>query len=135
MMNNHAEMNALKMRLVPTEKAAQTANIVPKGATMIGNTEASENLNIRIDGEYEGTINMMRGGSVYISADATVSTEKLIADYIYVEGTVKGNLHARVAIELSQTAKVNGSIRYDKDLDIHPGAKVSGQISTSETDD
>jgi len=132
-MNNTAEMNALKMRLVPTDKAAKTANIVPKGATMIGNTEASEDLNIRIDGEYEGTINMMRGGSVFISADATVSTEKLVADYIYVEGTVKGNLHARVAIELSSTARVSGNIRYEKDLDIHPGAKVSGQLLASET--
>lgn len=135
MMNNTAEMNALKMRLVPTDKATQTANIVPKGATMIGNTEASEDLNIRIDGEYEGKIDMMRGGSVFISADATVSTEMLVADYIYVEGTVKGNLHARVAIELSPTARVSGSIRYEKDLDIHPGAKVSGQISATEIDD
>ena len=53
--------------------------------------------------------------------------------YIYVEGTVNGKLHARTGIELSLAAKVKGSIQYDADLVMHPGACISGQINGTET--
>jgi cytoskeletal protein CcmA (bactofilin family) len=51
---------------------------------------------------------------------------------IYVEGTVNGKLHARTGIELSLTAKVKGSIQYDADLDMHPGARISSPINGPE---
>ena len=50
-----------------------------------------------------------------------------------MEGTVNGKLHARTGIELSLTAKVKGSIQYDADLVMHPGACISGQINGPET--
>jgi cytoskeletal protein CcmA (bactofilin family) len=50
-----------------------------------------------------------------------------------VEGTVNGKRHARTGIELSLTAKVKGSIQYDADLVMHPGACISGQINGPET--
>jgi cytoskeletal protein CcmA (bactofilin family) len=45
---------------------------------------------------------------------------------------VNGKLHARKRIELSLTAKVKGSIQYDADLDMHPGARISGQVNGPE---
>ncbi len=84
---------------------------------MKGDMAASEDLGIRLDGEYNGKIELGKAGSIHIAGGATVTTDLLIADYIFVEGTVNGKLHARKGIELSPTAKVKGSIQYDADLD------------------
>lgn len=71
---------------------------------------------------------------MHISPGAVLDTEVLVADFIYGESTVKGNLHARHAVELSSSAVVKGSIRYDKHLDIHPGARLHGQMIGPESE-
>ncbi|UUZ62579.1 hypothetical protein LP417_21770 [Polaromonas sp. P1-6] len=38
-----------------------------------------------------------------------------------------------LSYSFSPTAKVKGSIQYDADLDMHPGAGISGQINGPET--
>jgi cytoskeletal protein CcmA (bactofilin family) len=101
---------------------------------MKGDMAASEDLSIRLDGEYTGKIELGKAGSIHIADGATITTELIIADYIFVEGSVSGKLHARKGIELSPTAKVKGSIQYDVDLDMHPGARISGQINGPEID-
>jgi cytoskeletal protein CcmA (bactofilin family) len=121
-------------RLFPAAILQTQATVLPKAATMKGDMEASENLSIRLDGEYNGKIELRNAGAIHIAGGATVTTDLIIADYIYVEGTVKGKLHARKGIELSPTAKVKGNIQYDADLDMHPGARVSGQINGPESD-
>lgn len=128
MMNSAKEISALKMRLIPTAKIEDATTVVPKGATMVGDLEASADLNIRIDGEYNGKIDMQAGGSVHISASAVVASESIVADFIFIEGVIEGNVHARKGLEISSTAKIKGSLRYEKDIDIHPGARVSGQL-------
>lgn len=121
-------------RLIQPSNLSTQINVLPKSAVMKGDMQATENLSIRLDGEYEGKISLQNDGTVHIACDANVTTGMVVADFIYVEGTVKGDLHARKAIELSPTARVQGSVRYEKDMDIHPGARISGQIIGPELD-
>ena len=120
-------------RLIGETRLAQQINILPKSATMKGDMEASEDLSIRIDGEYEGTVRLEKAGTVHIAKGAIVTTTQIVADHIFVEGTVKGDLHARKGIELAPTAQVKGAIKYEHHMDMHPGAKVSGQIDGPDT--
>lgn len=120
-------------RLFPATILQTQFTVLPKSATMTGDMAASEDLGIRLDGEYTGKIELGKAGSIHIAGGALVTTDLIIADYIYVEGTVNGKLHARKGIELSPTAKVKGSIQYDADLDMHPGARISGQINGPES--
>jgi cytoskeletal protein CcmA (bactofilin family) len=121
-------------RLFPITILQSQSTVLPKSATMKGDMAASEDLSIRLDGEYTGKIELGKAGSIHIADGATITTELIIADYIFVEGSVSGKLHARKGIELSPTAKVKGSIQYDVDLDMHPGARISGQINGPEID-
>lgn len=121
-------------RLFPSTILQSQSTVLPKSATMKGDMTASEDLSIRLDGEYNGKIELGKAGSIHIADGATITTELIIADYIFVEGSVSGKLHARKGIELSPTAKVKGSIQYDVNLDMHPGARISGQINGPEID-
>ena len=121
-------------RLFPLTILQSQTTVLPKSATMKGDMVASEDLSIRLDGEYDGKITLVKSGAIHIANGATVTTELIIADYIFVEGSVSGKLHARKGIELGPTAKVKGSIQYDVDLDMHPGARISGQINGPEID-
>jgi len=123
---------AKKPRLFPTTLIETQSSVLPRSATMKGDMEASDDLSIRLDGEYIGKIELGKAGAVHIAAGAVVTTDLLIADYIYVEGSVHGKLHARKGLELSPTARVQGSIQYDVDLDMHPGARISGQVNGPE---
>lgn len=115
-------------RLINAATLASQTNILPREATMKGDLSAAKDMSIRLDGEYDGKIAFETGGTIHIAPGSVVKTAGVVADYIYVEGTVKGNLHARKGIELGPTAKVKGEVRYDKDIDMHPGARVAGQM-------
>lgn len=121
-------------RLVNAATLACQTNILPKDATMKGDLSAAKDMSIRLDGEYDGKIAFETGGTVHIAAGSIVKTTSVVADFIYVEGTVKGNLHARKGLELGPTAKVKGEVRYDKDIDMHPGARVAGQMIGADID-
>ncbi|EKD97774.1 MAG: hypothetical protein ACD_23C00750G0015 [uncultured bacterium] len=134
-MNTMAKITpSAEPRLFPITILQSQSTVLPKSATMKGDMAASEDLSIRLDGEYTGKIELGKAGSIHIADGATITTELIIADYIFVEGSVSGKLHARKGIELSPTAKVKGSIQYDVDLDMHPGARISGQINGPEID-
>jgi len=120
-------------RLFPAGILKTQSTVLPKSATMKGDMAASEDLSVRLDGEYNGKIELGKAGSVHIANGAVVTTDLIIADFIYVEGTVNGKIHARKGMELSPTDKVKGAIQYDADLDMHPGARISGQINGPET--
>jgi cytoskeletal protein CcmA (bactofilin family) len=121
-------------RLINGSSLSSQITVLPKAATMRGDMETSEDMSIRLDGEFEGTIQMDKQGTVHIAPGAIITTTKIKADYILVEGTVKGDLHARKGIELAPTARVKGMVVYEQDLDMHPGARVSGELKGPELD-
>lgn len=118
----------IEPRLFPASILQTQSTVLPKSATMKGDMAASEDLSIRLDGVYNGKIELGKAGSVHIADGATVTSDLIIADFIYVEGSVTGKLHARKGLELSPTARVKGTIQYDVNMDMHPGARISGQI-------
>lgn len=120
-------------RLFPAAILQTQSTVLPKSATMKGDMSASEDLSIRLDGEYNGKIELSKAGSVHIAIGSVVTTDLIIADFIYIEGTVNGKIHARKGLELSRTATVRGDIQYDGDLDMHPGVRISGQINGPDT--
>lgn len=127
-MNPNQEQSASKLRLIQTSKVGAASNFVPRGAVLKGDLEAQEDLSMRIEGNYTGTIDMKEGGFLHIGASAVINCESIAADFIYVEGTVQGNIHARKAIEIAPSARIKGKVCYDQDMDFHAGARVTGTL-------
>lgn len=124
-MNNSPE-NVL-ITITPIHDAlALASTIVPLGGVLIGEMEADSDIGIRIDGEYSGGIHLKQGGFIHVAKDAVVSKANFIADYIFVEGVVSGNLNARRGLEIAPSATVNGEMVYSDALSVHVGSRVSG---------
>jgi cytoskeletal protein CcmA (bactofilin family) len=51
----------------------------------------------------------------------------ITADLIIVNGSVKGPVHARRALELQPSARVEGDVEYQS-LEMHKGALITGQL-------
>lgn len=120
------------MRMIQTQNFDGMTTVVPVGAKLDGAMTASQSLALRIDGEFKGSIEIGSGGAVHIGPDAVIEAKSLVADHIYVEGKVKGNLHARKGLEVASSARIRGEVRYDGEMDVHPGAKLSGTVSGPE---
>jgi hypothetical protein len=116
------------IRLIESAKVASATNFVPKGAILKGDLQATESIGMRIEGEFTGKIDMQTSGFLHIAASATVHSEALVADYIFIEGSFSGSLHARKGVELARGSKVQGTVKYHADLDIHAGARVSSVL-------
>lgn len=122
------------MRMIDeaTFKAATT--VVPKGAKLEGAMSASSDLALRIEGEFKGKLILATGGAIHIGLGSVVDCEAMEADIIYVQGTIKGSVHARKSLELGPSSRIKGNVRYDDRLDVHSGARVSGSIKGPEVD-
>lgn len=118
-------------RLFPMTALMRQVKVLPATASMKGDMFATADVSISLDGQYEGKIEL-EAGTIHIAAGSKVTTELCIADYIYVEGLVKGKLHARKGIEFGPKSMVSGDIQYDGDIDIHSGARISAQLSGTE---
>lgn len=118
-------------RLFPTSALASQIKILPANATMTGDMVASADVSISLEGEYTGKIELPEG-TIHIANGCKVTTDSVVADYIFVEGWVSGKLHARKGIEFGPKSKTFGSVKYDGDIDIHTGARISAQITGPE---
>lgn len=134
MMNSPIELKSLSLRLVPASEIEKAEAVLPRTASMHGDMTAKGKIALRLDGIYKGKITLEEGSCIHITADAVVDTEMVVADHIVVEGTVKGSLQARESIELLSTARIKGSVTYGGKMDVHAGARISGQIVGPEQD-
>lgn len=122
------------MRMIDEAAFAAATTVVPKGAKLEGSMSAASDLALRIEGEFKGKLILDMGGAIHIGPGAVVECDALEADIIYIQGTVKGNVHARKSLELGTTSRVKGDVRYDDRLDVHSGARVNGSIKGPEVD-
>lgn len=122
------------MRTVDAKCFESATTVVPHGAVMDGTMSATENLAVRIDGEFKGTLALLKESAIHIGPNAVLDCMSLQADIIYIQGTFKGELVARKALELAPTARVSGTIRYEDRLDVHCGARLSGSIEGPQRD-
>ncbi|MXS84605.1 polymer-forming cytoskeletal protein [Nitrosomonas sp. HPC101] len=84
---------------------------------------------LRVDGRISGSI-MTTGNkqhSLLVLSEQGVVEGKIKVPYLVINGTVKGPIHSNENLELQPGAKITGDIYY-KTIKIHQGAVVEGKM-------
>ena len=115
-------------RLVPAERLKAITSLIGEGAVFEGNFQSSKDLGIKVDGKLLGNIVFDQGGAVHIGATGVVENTSIEADYVFIEGKVKGSVIARKSLEITGSATVIGDASYDAMLDVHPRARIRGKL-------
>lgn len=102
--------------------------------TLIGNQVSIEG-NITLDGGYTQINGHLKGNvtshiehetTLIINHNALVEGD-IAASFIFIQGELKGNLHAHKKVTLMDKALVNGDVRYES-IEMQLGAKVNGRF-------
>lgn len=115
-------------RLVPAERLKAITSLIGEGAVFEGNFQSGKDLGIKVDGKLMGNIVFDQGGAVHIGATGVVENTSIEADYVFIEGKVKGSIIARKSLEITGSATVIGDASYDALLDVHPRARIRGKL-------
>lgn len=109
----------------------QLTPLVPPGAVLTGVATSEEPQNLLIQGRFSGRIVLKDSSRLVIAEGAHVDAEHIEVHTLVVAGSVSGHVHAQV-LELSPTARVSGSIRYDVAFASQPGARIRASIGGPE---
>ena len=115
-------------RLVPAERLKAISSLIGEGAVFDGSFQSSKDLGIKVDGKLIGNIVFEQGGAVHIGATGVVENTSIEADYVFIEGKVKGTIVARKSLEITGSATVIGDASYDALVDVHPRARIRGKL-------
>jgi cytoskeletal protein CcmA (bactofilin family) len=115
-------------RLVPADRLKAISSLIGEGAVFDGGFQSSKDLGIKVDGKLIGNIVFEQGGAVHIGATGVVENTSIEADYVFIEGKVKGSIVARKSLEITGSATVIGDASYDALVDIHPRARIRGKL-------
>jgi cytoskeletal protein CcmA (bactofilin family) len=115
-------------RLVPAERLKAISSLIGEGAVFDGGFHSSKDLGIKVDGKLIGSIVFEQGGAVHIGPTGVVENTSIEADYVFIEGKVKGSIVARKSLEITGSATVIGDAAYDALVDIHPRARIRGKL-------
>jgi cytoskeletal protein CcmA (bactofilin family) len=126
-MNNENKTNNIA-RLVPAERLKAISSLIGEGAVFDGSFQSSKDLGIKVDGKLIGNIVFDHGGAVHIGATGVVENTSIEADYVFIEGKVKGTIVARKSLEITGSATVIGDASYDALVDVHPRARIRGKL-------
>jgi len=110
-----------------------------KGATLI-----ADNTLVKGDIEFDDQlfVNGNIEGNVYADAESNATlvlsdigsvTGEIRVPFVILNGTVNGNVHAGVRVELAAKAQVTGNVYY-KLIEMQLGAKVDGQLVYAESE-
>jgi cytoskeletal protein CcmA (bactofilin family) len=101
-------------------------SLIADGSQINGNFRFSDGL--RVDGAVVGDIraNEDQPSILVISESASV-TGSVHADHIIISGSVKGQVHAGMMLELQPKARIEGDVHY-RALEMHQGAIIAGQL-------
>lgn len=103
-------------------KKRQEEKLLDVDATMQGTLKFKDPVNLRINGRFEGTLEIR--GNLTIGQSAIVSAD-IIGDNIIIGGRVKGRITAKERLTLLPTAMVEGDI-YPAKLNVAEGAILEG---------
>ncbi|MDP2368515.1 bactofilin family protein [Rhodoferax sp.] len=108
------------------KKQPPIKSLIAEGSQIDGNFTFSDGL--RVDGAIKGNIyaNPEMPSILVISETASVVGE-IHADHIIINGTVTGDVHAKLMLELQPKARIEGNVRYSA-LEMHQGALIAGQL-------
>ena len=115
-------------RLVPVELLKAISSLIGEGAVFDGGFQSSKDLGIKVDGKLIGNIVFEQGGAVHIGPTGVVENTSIEADYVFIEGKVKGSIVARKSLEITGSATVIGDASYDALVDVHPRARIRGKL-------
>jgi cytoskeletal protein CcmA (bactofilin family) len=115
-------------RLVPAERLKAISSLIGEGAVFDGGFHSSKDLGLKVDGKLIGNIVFEQGGAVHIGPTGVVENTSIEADYVFIEGKVKGSIVARKSLEITGSATVIGDASYDALVDIHPRARIRGKL-------
>jgi cytoskeletal protein CcmA (bactofilin family) len=115
-------------RLVPVERLKAISSLIGEGAVFDGGFHSSKDLGIKVDGKLLGNIVFEQGGAVHIGPTGVVENTAIEADYVFIEGKVKGSIVARKSLEITGSATVIGDAAYDALVDIHPRSRIRGKL-------
>lgn len=115
-------------RLVPVETLNAISSLVAEGAVFEGTFSSRQDLGLKIDGVLRGPIQLPHGGTVHVGPTGVVEAAQIEADHVLIEGKVLGSVVARKTLEITGTATVVGDLAYDSALDVHPRARLRGQV-------
>jgi cytoskeletal protein CcmA (bactofilin family) len=127
-MNNADKTSANIARLVPAERLKAISSLIGEGAVFDGSFHSAKDLGIKVDGKLLGNIVFEQGGAVHIGATGVVENTSIEADYVFIEGKVKGSIVARKSLEITGSATVIGDASYDALVDVHPRARIRGKL-------
>ena len=127
-MNTYNATERTTARLVPNDRLNAITSLIGEGAVFEGSFHSKDDLGIKVDGQLIGGIVFENGGAIHIGPTGLVENTTVEADYIFIEGKVKGNVIARKSLEISGSATVLGDVVYDALIDIHPRARLRGKI-------
>jgi cytoskeletal protein CcmA (bactofilin family) len=107
-------------------KQAPIKSLIADGSQISGNITFTDGL--RIDGEVLGNVVANEGvPSMLVISETAKVVGAVTADLIVVNGSVKGPVHAKGALELQPKARIEGDVEYVS-LEMHKGALISGQL-------
>jgi cytoskeletal protein CcmA (bactofilin family) len=95
------------------------------GKSLAFDGELTSDEDLRIDGTIKGHVHV-REATVTVGEFATLKAD-IRARQVVVEGTVEGAIAASLRIELTATAKVNGSLTAERVV-IAEGARFNGGV-------
>jgi cytoskeletal protein CcmA (bactofilin family) len=95
------------------------------GRSVVVNGELSSDEDLRFDGTLKGHLHI-RDATLTIGETATVDAD-IHAKQVVVQGTVRGSIAAGDRIELTATARVNGSLTAER-MVIADGALFNGGV-------
>ena len=121
--------NTLNARIISVEALQAITSKIGKDVTFEGNFASDDpNACLNLEGQFQGAIRFEKGGLIHVGASAVVTQGQVVADHIFIEGSFEGSVYARKSLEISGTAVVSGSVRYDDKLDLHAGARIKATM-------
>ncbi len=108
-------------------------SLIAQGSRIDGNLTFTEGL--RIDGEVVGNTSASADHpSILVISEAALVQGDIRADHVIINGTVRGNVHAKELLEMQPRARIEGDVHY-KALEMHQGATIAGLLKPLDSDE
>ena len=115
-------------QLIRPSRVAEATTVVSRSGVVSANFYTATDVALRIDGTLKGEVVIETGGLVHVTTFGSAESTRIEADYVFVDGSVRGSILARKGLEISASGDVSGSITYEGEMAVHAGARVAGQI-------
>lgn len=110
-------------------KKKNTKNVEEKvldvNASMQGTLRFDDPVNLRINGNFEGTLNTR--GKLMVGEEANIKAN-LTGENLSIAGTIRGDIKAKNSLSVSETAHIIGNIETPV-LSVENGAVINGDLN------